>query len=109
MGIRLELIDWLGVVEWQRMNDTRYIPIQGRGMRSFIFQAQLEQDRDGRWSAGIDTLPGCATWGFTKKQALDALRNAAQAYIEVLLEEGGSVPVDEDVETVNVPVVTVTV
>ncbi len=58
-------------------------------MRSFIFQAQLEQDRDGRWSAGIDTLPGCATWGFTKKQALGVLRDAAQAYIEVLLEKGG--------------------
>ena len=78
-------------------------------MKSFIFQAQLEQESDGRWSAGIDTLPGCATWGFTRKQALDALHGAAQAYIEVLLEKGGSVPVDEGVETVNVPVVTVTV
>ena len=78
-------------------------------MRSFIFQAQLEQDSDGRWSAWIDSLSGCATWGFTKKQALDALRDAAQAYIEVLLEKGGSVPVDEGVETVNMPVVAVTV
>ena len=78
-------------------------------MTSFIFKAQLEQGSDGRWSAGIDMLPGCATWGFTKKQALDALRDAAQAYIEVLLEKGGTVPVDADVETVNVPVVTVTV
>ena len=91
------------------MDDTRDIPIQGRGMRSFIFKAQLEQDSDGRWSAGIDMLPGCATWGFTRKQALDALRDAAQAYIEVLLEKGGSVPVDEGVETGNMPVVTVTV
>ena len=37
------------------------------------------------------------------------LRDAAQAYIEVLLEKGGSVPVDEGVETGNMPVVTVTV
>ncbi len=37
------------------------------------------------------------------------MRDAAQAYIEILLEKGGSVPVDEGVETVNVPVVTVTV
>ena len=35
------------------------------------------------------------------------MRDAAQAYIEILLEKGGSVPVDEGVETVNVPVVTV--
>ena len=64
-------------------------------MRSFIFKAELEQDSDGRWSAGIDTLPGCATWGFTQKQALDALRDAAQAYIEVLLEKGAGVQKDE--------------
>ena len=51
-------------------------------MRSYIFQAQIEQESDGRWSAG------CATWGFTKKGALDALRDAAQDYIEVLLEKG---------------------
>ena len=37
------------------------------------------------------------------------LRDAAQAYIEVLLEKGGSVPVDEGIETGNMPVVTVTV
>ncbi len=91
------------------MNYMRYIPIQGRGMRSFIFKAELEQDSDGRWSAGIDTLRGCATWGFTKKQALDALRDAAQAYIEVLLEKGNTIPVDENVETVNMPIVTVTI
>ncbi len=88
------------------MNDTRYITIQGRGMRSFIFQAQLEQDSDGRWSAGIDTLLGCASWGFTKKQGIDdaliqpysghatrkslevysllAIREAQEAYDEVI-------------------------
>ncbi len=27
------------VIGWKRMNDTRYIPIQGRGMKSFIFKA----------------------------------------------------------------------
>ena len=91
------------------MDETRYIPIQGRGMRSFIFKAHLEQDGDGRWNAGINTLPGCATWGFTQKQALDALRDAAQVYIEILLERGLSLPLDEDVEAVNMPVVTVTV
>ena len=30
------------------MDETRYVAIQGRGMTSFIFQAQLEQDSDGR-------------------------------------------------------------
>ncbi len=109
MGIRSELIDWLGVIQWVHMNDTQYIPVQGRGMRSFIFQAELEQDSDGRWSAWIDSLSGCATWGYTKREALDALRDVAQSYVEVLLEKGGRVPVDGGVETVNMPVVSVSV
>ncbi len=78
-------------------------------MRSFIFQAQLEQDSDGRWSAWIDSLSGCATWGYTKGEALEALRDVAQSYVEVLLEKGESVPVGGGVEAVNVPVVSVNV
>jgi hypothetical protein len=27
-----------------------------------VYKAQLEQDEDGRWSAWIDELSGCAVW-----------------------------------------------
>ena len=89
-------------------NDTRYIPIKGRGMKSYIFKAELQQESDGRWSAWIDALPGCAVWGVSDREALIALRDAAQAYIEVLIEKGQGIP-DQGVETVDAPVVTVTV
>ena len=71
------------------------------------FKIELEQEEDGRWSAWVDALPGCAVWGYTREEALEAIRDTAQAYIEVLLEKGQSVP--QGVETVDAPVVAVTV
>ena len=53
-----------------------------------VYKAQLEQDEDGRWSAWIDELPGCAVWGYTETEALDALQGAAEAYIEDMVEAG---------------------
>ena len=48
--------------------------------------AQIEQDEDGRWSAWIDELHGCAVWGYTLDEALGALQEAAEAYIEDMVE-----------------------
>lgn len=78
-------------------------------MKSYVFHAALEQEEDGRWSAWIDALPGCATWGYSQEEALEALKEAAQAYLEVLVEKGQRVPVTETVEIVDAPIVAVTV
>ena len=53
-----------------------------------VYKAQLERDEDGRWSAWIDALPGCAAWGYTQDEALEALQDAAEAYIEDMTEAG---------------------
>jgi predicted RNase H-like HicB family nuclease len=45
-------------------------------MKSYVFQAGIEQDEDGRWSAWISALPGCTAWGYTKEEALQALKDA---------------------------------
>lgn len=76
-------------------------------MKTYIFKAALEQDEDGRWSSWIDALPGCAAWGYSKEQALSALKDAAEAYIEDMIETGEELP-KEGVEVVEAPVVTVT-
>jgi len=64
-------------------------------LKSYIFRAEIEQEEDGRWSAEIPLLPGCA----------------AQAYIQVLIEDGKPIPSEpkEEVEIVEAPVVAVTV
>jgi len=75
---------------------------------TYLFGVEVEQEEDGRWSAWIDALPGCATWGYTKEEALEALREAAQAYIEVMVEKGQPVPVERALQTVHATVVPVT-
>ncbi|MBI4225426.1 MAG: type II toxin-antitoxin system HicB family antitoxin [Candidatus Sungbacteria bacterium] len=77
-------------------------------VKSYVFRAQLEQEKDGRWSAWISTLPGCATLGRNQGEALGALREAAQAYLEVLVKYGQSIPMAKTVETINAPVIAVT-
>ena len=52
------------------------------------YRAELEQDEDGRWSAWIDELPGCAAWGYTRDEALAALKDVAIAYVEDMVEAG---------------------
>ena len=76
-------------------------------MKTYIFSVELEHEEDGRWSAWVEALPGCAVWGYTKEEAIEALKDAAQAYIEVLLEKGQTIP--EGVEVLDAPVVAVTV
>jgi predicted RNase H-like HicB family nuclease len=58
-------------------------------MKSYIFRVELiEEKEDGGWSAVIPALPGCAVSGDTVEEALGYLREAAQAYVEVLIEDG---------------------
>lgn len=76
-------------------------------MKTYVLEASVEQEDDGRWSAWVEALPGCAAWGMTKEEALSALQDAAEAYIEDMVETGEAIP--GGVHIVNTPVVTVTV
>ena len=78
-------------------------------MKTYVFRAELEQDEDGRWSASIPTLPGCAVWGYTQQEALEALQDAAQAYLEVLFEDGRPLPKEaqEATQVIDAPAVAV--
>ena len=77
-------------------------------MQTYKFKAAVEKEEDGRWSSWIDALPGCVAWGYTQEEALSALKDAAEAYIEDMMEAGEDLP-KKGVEIVEDPVVTVTV
>lgn len=77
-------------------------------MKTYLFQVELEPEDDGRWSAWIETLPGCAAWGYSKEEALEAIKETAQSYLEVMVEKGQRIPATETVETIDAPVVAVT-
>ena len=76
-------------------------------MKTYVLEASLEQDEDGRWSAWIEALPGCAAWGTTRDEALTALQDAAEAYIEDMADAGEAIP--GGVHIVNAPIVTVSI
>jgi predicted RNase H-like HicB family nuclease len=91
------------------MNHTniRYIPIEkNTAQKSLLFQVQLAPKHDGNWIAWIGALPGCAAWGATKDEALMMLTQTARAYVQMLRDKGMQMP--DSVETVNMPVVAVT-
>lgn len=90
------------------MDDYHYIPIKRPGVQTYLFQAEIEQDEDGRWSAWIEALPGCAVWGHTKEDALETLQEAAQAYLAVLVEKERRIPATQTIRTIEAPIVAVT-
>jgi predicted RNase H-like HicB family nuclease len=63
-------------------------------VKSYIFRVELEEEEDGAWSAIVPALPGCAASGDSVEEALDAVRGLAQAYVEVLVEQGQEIPVE---------------
>ncbi len=78
-------------------------------MKTYVFEVELEEEEDGRWSAIVPALPGCYSWGYTKEEALEALRDNAQAWLEVLIEKGQPLPKEtEKVRVIPFPAVTVT-
>ena len=78
-------------------------------MKTYIFAVELEHEEDGRWSATVQSLPGCATWGYSREEALNALQEATQAYIQTLLEQGKPIPSSKQIEVREAPAVSVTV
>jgi len=59
----------------------------------FRVRAVLEPDEDG-FHAFCPGLPGCHTWGSTKAEALENLREAASLYLESLIAHGEPIPVE---------------
>ncbi len=48
----------------------------------------LEQEEDGRYSVYAPDLPGCASWGETREQAIERI----ELWIESALEDGEPLP-----------------
>ncbi len=77
-------------------------------MKTYRFKAESEQDEDGRWSSWVDALPGCTAWGHSEEEALSALKDATQAYVEDMIEAGEELSGEES-GAIEAKVVSVTV
>jgi predicted RNase H-like HicB family nuclease len=52
----------------------------------------LEREDDGRYSVLAPDLPGCVSWGETREQAIDHIREAIELWIESAKADGDPVP-----------------
>ena len=79
-------------------------------MAIYVFRGELFEEEDGRWSALVGGLPGCATWGYSREEAVDALQEAAELVVEDRLAHGESIDLmGETVESDDVVTVPVAV
>jgi predicted RNase H-like HicB family nuclease len=78
-------------------------------VKSYVFRVELVEEDDGRWSAGVPVLPGCATWGYTREEALHNIHDAVEAYIRDMQKAGEEIPKDATTQVIEEPVVAVTV
>lgn len=79
-------------------------------VNTYLFRVEVEQDDDGRWGAVVPTLPGCIAWGYTRAEALEALRGNAQDFLEVMEEFGDALPeaAEQESRLLSGEVITVT-
>ncbi|MGD0089588.1 MAG: type II toxin-antitoxin system HicB family antitoxin [Planctomycetota bacterium] len=68
------------------------------------FTAVITADPEspGAYNASVPALPGCHSWGRTRRQALKNVADAARCVVESMLAEGEPVP--QEVETREVVV-----
>ena len=64
----------------------------------------LEKGQESGYVVLVPALRGCVSQGTTREQALANVREAIEAYIEALLEDGLPVPTEAGKETVEVQV-----
>jgi len=48
----------------------------------------------------VPALPGLTSWGHTKEEALRNIHDAAESYVEDMLEAGESIPIEHPASTV---------
>lgn len=86
-----------------------FFPSEVLHVKTYVFHADLAQEEDGRWSAWVEALPGCATWGYGREEALRNIRNAVEAYLRDMQKAGEEMPHDAAPHELDEPVVAVTV
>jgi predicted RNase H-like HicB family nuclease len=52
------------------------------------FNVTLDRDEDGAWIAECSSIPGCVSQGQTKEEALENIKDAIAACLQVRAERG---------------------
>ncbi len=70
-------------------------------MKSYVFRVELVAEDNGRRSAGVPVLPGCATWGSTREEVLHNIQDAVEAYIRDMQKAGEEIPQDAATQVIE--------
>jgi predicted RNase H-like HicB family nuclease len=70
--------------------------------KSHEFEVVLQPEAEGGFSVSVPALPGCHTQGETREEALAMARDAIEGYLEVLADEGRSLPQPALIERITV-------
>lgn len=62
------------------------------------YSLRLTPDADGTWFVDVAELPGCMSVGDSPQDAVDMIRDAMRAWLEVALEDGIPVPEPRPIE-----------
>jgi predicted RNase H-like HicB family nuclease len=75
---------------------------EGVKMKTYIFKVIIEEDffEDGReaYHAYAPALKGAATWGYTKEEAIENIKEVIQMVVESMVEHNEPLP-SEDTAT----------
>lgn len=82
-------------------------------MKTYILKVMIEEDQfeDGRmaYHAYCPTLKGAGTWGYTKEEALENIREVVEMTIESMIEHGEPIPEEPEVQIFSEPRVAITI
>jgi predicted RNase H-like HicB family nuclease len=53
-----------------------------------IFNITIDRDEDGYWIVECPSIPGCISQGDTKEEAIENIKDAIKACLEVRAERG---------------------
>ena len=63
-------------------------------MKTYNFDVELKAEEDGRWSAWLASYPACGAWGYSKQEALEALKEMTEVFLEVMADSNELVNAD---------------
>ena len=87
-----------------RINDARQTGNRRRKNGTMKYTVLIRRGNESGYVATVPSLPGCVSQGRTRPAAIRNIKEAVEAYIEALIEDGLPVPreVDRDILEVEV-------
>ena len=65
-------------------------------MKTLSYLIVLRKEPEGGYAVLVPALTGCVTYGKTVEEAIKMARDAITGYIESLIEDGETIPLEEE-------------